>query len=129
MNRGFLISGAFFGLLAVVLGAFAAHGLKEAISESAIATFETGVKFQVYHAILLLIIGVINLQKKIVSSWLLYLIIVGIVLFSGSIYFLATNNLWTFDFTRIALITPFGGSLLILSWAILLLNFIKLKKK
>lgn len=129
MSREFLISGAFFGLLAVVLGAFAAHGLKEVISESAITSFETGVKFQMYHAILLLIIGAINLQKKIVASWLLYLIILGVVLFSGSIYFLATNNLWAFDFTKIALITPLGGSLLILSWVILLLNFIKLKKK
>lgn len=129
MNSRFLIAGAVFGLLAVILGAFAAHGLKEVISEEAIASFETGVKFQMYHAILLLILGGLNQMEQLVYPWLFYLISLGVILFSGSIYLLSTNSLWSFDFTTIALITPLGGTFLILSWGILLLNFIKLKKK
>ena len=129
MNRRFLITGAFLGLTGIVLGAFAAHGLKEAISESALESFETGVRFQMYHAFLMLILGFSTLRFSKNPNWIFYLICTGILFFSGSIYLLATNDMWAFDFTRIALITPLGGSLLIITWIILLLNFIKLKKK
>lgn len=129
MKRRFLIAGAFFGLVAVILGAFAAHGLKDAISETSLNSFETGVRFQMYHSFLLLIIGGLKSYNSRVVNWIFYLICTGIILFSGSIYFLATNSLSSFDFTRIALITPVGGSLLIGAWVVLLLNFIKLKKK
>lgn len=129
MKRKFLVAGAFFGLLAVVLGAFAAHGLKEVISETSLDSFETGVRFQMYHAFLLLIIGGFKSFNSRSINWIFYLLCVGIILFSGSIYLLATNDLFSFDFTSIALITPLGGSLLIVTWFILLLNFIKLKTK
>ncbi len=129
MSRRFLIAGAFFGLLAVILGAFASHGLKDAISVNSLDSFETGVRFQMYHAFLLLILGVYTKLESIRANWIFYLLCFGILLFSGSIYLLSTNQFTSFDFTRIALITPLGGSLLILAWLILLLNFITLKKK
>lgn len=129
MNRKFLIAGAFFGLLAVILGAFAAHGLKNLISTESINSFETGVRFQMYHAFLFLILGVNRINSQKASKWIFYLLMAGVILFSGSIYLLATNDLTSFDFTSIALLTPLGGTLLIVVWGILLLNFIKLKKK
>ncbi|MCG9971614.1 DUF423 domain-containing protein [Christiangramia crocea] len=129
MNRRFLIAGALFGLLAVILGAFAAHGLKDIISENSLDSFETGVRFQMYHAFLLLIIGGFGRVWNIKFNWIFYLLCTGTFLFSGSIYLLATNALTSFDFTRIALLTPVGGTLLIIAWFILLLNFITLKKK
>lgn len=129
MSRRFLIAGAFFGLLAVILGAFASHGLKDAISVNSLNSFETGVRFQIYHAFLLLILGVYTKLESIRANWIFYLLCFGILLFSGSIYLLSTNQFTSFDFTRIALVTPLGGSLLILAWLILLLNFITLKKK
>ncbi len=129
MNRKFLIAGAFFGLLAVILGAFAAHGLKDLVSEESINSFETGVRFQIYHALLLLILGGVKINSKKVLNWVFYFLMAGVILFSGSIYFLATNDLTTFDFTTIALLTPLGGTLLIVAWFILLLTFIKLKNK
>lgn len=129
MDRRFLIAGAFFGLLAVVLGAFAAHGLKGLISENSLNSFETGVRFQMYHAFLLLIIGSFKNYIFRAINWIFYLLCLGIILFSGSIYLLSTNGLSFFDFTSIALVTPLGGSLLIIAWFILLLNFLKLKKK
>ncbi len=128
MSRKFLITGAVFGLLAVILGAFAAHGLKNLVSEEAVGSFETGVRFQMYHAFLLLILGVVNLND-LKFRWTYILILVGTIFFSGSIYLLATNELTSFDFTKIALVTPLGGTLLITSWAILVFKFSKLKRK
>ncbi|MCH4822028.1 DUF423 domain-containing protein [Gramella lutea] len=129
MNRRFLITGAIFGILAVILGAFAAHGLKENLSPESLSSFETGVRFQMYHAFLMLILGGLDFPGRIRTNWLFYLLLLGVILFSGSIYFLATKELSGIDFSSIALVTPLGGSLLIISWTILLLNFIKLKKK
>lgn len=129
MNRRFLIAGAVFGILAVILGAFAAHGLKESISGVSLASFETGVRFQMYHAFLLLIIGGLKLDFSRGLNWIFYLICTGIIFFSGSIYLLTTSEISNINFKSIALVTPLGGSLLIAAWCILLLNFIKLKKK
>ena len=129
MNRRFLIAGAIFGLTAVVLGAFAAHGLKEAISTESLNSFETGVRFQMYHTFLLLILGGYNFLSPKKSNWIFYLLCLGVLLFSGSIYLLSTGPLFNVDFKSIALVTPLGGSLLIIGWILLLLNFIKLKKK
>ncbi|MCX7551009.1 DUF423 domain-containing protein [Xanthomarina sp. F2636L] len=127
MNKKILISATILGALSVVLGAFAAHGLKELISETAQKTFETGVRYQMYHAILLLFVGssayVSMRSKKVVF----YLVLVGLLFFSGSIYGLATNELTSFNFKNIGFITPVGGLLLIISWIILLINFLKIK--
>lgn len=126
MDKYLRITGALFGLLAVLFGAFGAHGLEKLVDAQAITTFETGVRYQMYHALLLLVIPTFSMSlrsKKII----LVLLTVGIILFSGSIYGLATNDLSQFDFKKIALITPVGGSLLILSWVLLLRGFVKLR--
>lgn len=127
MNKTILISAAFLGLLSVVFGAFGAHGLKDIISNESIQTFETGVRYQMYHAILLLFIGsssYVSVKNKKVCY---YLILTGVLFFSGSVYGLATNTLTNFDFKTIAFITPLGGFLLILSWLVLCVGFLKLK--
>jgi uncharacterized membrane protein YgdD (TMEM256/DUF423 family) len=127
MDRRFLITGAVFGLLAVILGAFAAHGLKNSLSATAISSFETGVRFQMYHAFLLLILGKTGLENR--ANLIYWLLVVGTILFSVSIYLLTTFPLVGLDFTPFALLTPLGGSLLIIAWFILVLNFTKLKMK
>jgi len=129
MGRRFYIAGFLFGVIGVILGAFATHGLKPLMSPESLATFETGTKYQIYHALLLLILGNIHQLKQKTANWVFYLTSIGVVLFSGSIYLLATNSLTSFDLRIIALLTPLGGSLLILSWLILLWSFITLKKK
>ncbi|GAA4313268.1 hypothetical protein GCM10023115_30240 [Pontixanthobacter gangjinensis] len=129
MNSRFLITGAIFGLAAVILGAFAAHGLKSSISAESLNSFETGVRFQMYHAFLLLIIGGVNSSALKRINWIFYLLCSGVIFFSGSIYLLSTGELTGIDFKSFALVTPLGGSLLILGWLLLLLDFIKLKKK
>ncbi len=128
MNKSILITASILGILSIVLGAFAAHGLKSLISAEMIDTFETGVKYQMYHAILLLFVGSTTLVTQKAKKTIFYLVLVGVLFFSGSIYGLATNVLSSFDFKSIGFITPVGGLLLILSWVVLLINFLKLKK-
>lgn len=129
MERKFFITGSVFGLLAVLFGAFGAHGLKELVPAESVASFETGVRYQMYHAFLLLILGSLSRLSLKYQKSVFYLILLGVILFSGSIYLLALNSLTNFDFRVIALLTPIGGSLLITGWAIILLSFLKLKNK
>ena len=128
MNKRILILASFLGLTSVIIGAFGAHGLKEVLDAEQLQTFEVGVRYQMYHALFLLFIGLIDKISEKTKSTIFYLVFVGVIFFSGSIYGLATNNLTGFDFSKIALITPIGGALLIASWAILLINFLKYKE-
>ncbi|MFI1772975.1 DUF423 domain-containing protein [Thalassobellus citreus] len=129
MNKTILITAATLGLMSIVLGAFGAHALKELIPIEAQKTFETGVRYQMYHALLLLFIGnvsnVLVKDKKI----LFYFVLLGVILFSGSIYCLATNSLSSFDFKTIGFITPIGGLFLIMAWGLLFVNFLRIKPK
>lgn len=125
MNKSILITATILGVLSVILGAFAAHGLKKLITPEAITSFETGVKYQMYHALFLLFVGTSSYVSSGYKTAIFYLVLSGIIFFSGSIYLLATNVLTTFDFKKIAFITPIGGLLLIVSWVVLLINFIK----
>lgn len=127
MNKKIFITAAIFGLLSVVLGAFGAHGLKSLISLDSLQSFETGVRYQMYHALLLLFTGMTSYVSLKNKNIIFYLILIGILLFSGSIYGLATNELTGFDFKTIAFVTPMGGLLLILSWIVLLISFTKHK--
>ncbi|AEH01124.1 protein of unknown function DUF423 [Lacinutrix sp. 5H-3-7-4] len=123
-----LILGAVYGLLAVIIGAFAAHGLKPKISAEAIQSFETGVRYQMYHALLLLFVGNLEIISAKSKKIIFYLVLIGVIFFSGSIFLLATNTLTAFNFKVIGFITPIGGLLLIISWVVMLINFLKIGK-
>jgi uncharacterized membrane protein YgdD (TMEM256/DUF423 family) len=127
MDRKILITGAFLGLVAIVLGAFGAHGLKKLIEPEAVAAFETGVKYQMYHGLFLLFVGGTNYASQKTKKYIFMLVVTGVLFFSGSIYFLACNALFSFDFKTIGFVTPIGGFLLIMAWALLLLNLMKRK--
>ncbi|GHA44753.1 membrane protein [Salinimicrobium marinum] len=129
MKKEVLITGVIFGLIAIILGAFAAHGLKPHLTPDQRITFETGVKYQMYSGLFLLFLGIVNGISERVKKICFYLTLFGVILFSGSIFLLATNSLTSFDFTVIALITPLGGTLMIAAWIVLLVSFFKLKKK
>ncbi len=116
MNKTIYLTGIFFGATAVLLGAFGAHGLEKLVDADAIQTFETGVTYQMYHALFLLILGNINRIPESQKKPVFYCVAIGVLLFSFSIYFLATNSLTGFDFKKIAFITPLGGGLIILGW-------------
>jgi len=127
MNRKIILTGLLFGIIAIVLGAFGAHALKKVLPVNALATFETGVKYQMYHALFLLFLGLNNFVSLKTKKILLILTIIGTLFFSGSIYLLATDTLTSFDFKIIGFITPIGGSLLILAWTGLFLSILKNK--
>ncbi len=119
MNKTIFSTGLFFGVLAIVLGAFGAHGLEPLIGAESIQTFETGVRYQMYHALLLLVLANTDFLTEHGKRPVFVLVVIGVVLFSFSIYFLATNSLTAFDFKRIALLTPLGGTLLIVGWIVM----------
>lgn len=126
MNKTILVTGAILGVVSIILGAFGAHALKELIPISAQQTFETGVRYQMYHALLLLFVGSSALIKPKTKKIMFYLIVIGLLFFSGSIYGLATNELSGFNFKSIGFITPIGGLLLIVAWIFMVVGFLKM---
>lgn len=129
MKKTVLITAAVLGLIAIILGAFGAHVLKELISIESQRTFETGVRYQMYHAIFLLFVGSSSLINPRMKKTIYFLVVFGVLFFSGSIYGLATNNLTSFDFKTIGFITPIGGLLFITAWVCLIISFLKIDKK
>ncbi|MGB5417892.1 DUF423 domain-containing protein [Algibacter sp.] len=129
MNKTILITASLLGMLSIILGAFGAHALKELIPFESQQTFETGVRYQMYHAILLLFVGSTSLIRQKTKKIIYYLVLVGILFFSGSIYGLATNDLTTFNFKSIGFITPVGGLSLILAWSFMFISFLKISSK
>jgi uncharacterized membrane protein YgdD (TMEM256/DUF423 family) len=127
MYKKIISTGAIFGMIAIILGAFGAHALKKVLSIESLSTFETGVKYQMYHALFLVLIGTLNELSLKAKKTIYNLVVFGVLFFSGSIYLLATNSLTSFDFKVIGFITPIGGLLLILAWCVLFFNFIKKK--
>ncbi|MEE9362575.1 MAG: DUF423 domain-containing protein [Cellulophaga sp.] len=119
MNKTIFATGILFGTLAILLGAFGAHGLKQLVDANAVQTFETGVTYQMYHALFLLLLGSVKQIPTKSKRVVFCLIVLGVVFFSFSIYGLATNTLTSFDFKSIAFITPIGGVLLMSGWILL----------
>lgn len=117
--------GALYGFLAVVFGAFGAHALKKSFTEDQLKSFETGVKYQMYHAIVLLVLGFnLNLTTPL-EKYMVYCFILGTFLFSFSIYGLTLSASKGKKLSFLGPITPLGGVLLAAGWSLLLWSFIK----
>src|SRR5688572_27700295 len=125
MHKAFLVAGAILGGLGVALGAFGAHGLQNVTSdEKIIHGFQTGVEYQVYHALALLATGILyeRMPDRFIK-WAGNCFIGGVILFSGLLYLLTLLKIQESSLTRIAgPITPLGGVLFILGWLFLLLG-------
>jgi len=126
MDRKVISTAAILGMIAIILGAFGAHALKKVLTLDELSTFETGVKYQMYHALFLLFVGLAPLTEK-AKKGITALILAGVVLFSGSIYILATKNISGIDIKAFGIVTPIGGLLLIIGWFWLFLTFIRKK--
>lgn len=122
MERKITLTAAILGMLSIIFGAFGAHALKKVLDIEQLSTFETGVKYQMYHALFLLFVGISKISEK-AKNTIFYLVIFGVLFFSGSIYLLATRTITNIDFSVIGIVTPIGGLLLILAWLILFINF------
>ena len=127
MEKKIISTAAILGIIAIVLGAFGAHALKKVLNLNELSTFETGVKYQMYHALFLLFIGTTTLVSENAKKTICYLVVIGIILFSGSLYLFAINSLISINFKAIGFVTPIGGLLLILAWLVLLFNILKKK--
>ncbi len=120
MRKNFLRLAALLAMFAVILGAFGAHALRESLSPESLAVFNTGVRYQFYHALALFGLGILMFYRKtqtmIYAGWCF---VGGIVLFSGSLYLLSTREILGFDAPWLGPITPLGGLLFIIGWAML----------
>jgi uncharacterized membrane protein YgdD (TMEM256/DUF423 family) len=126
MSVNALLFGSFFGFLAIILGAFGAHLLKKKLSQDQLQSFETGVKYQMYHAIVLLLLG-FNLNDTLsIDNYIVNAFIVGIVLFSFSIYGLVLSTYKERKLKFLGPITPLGGLFLAAGWLLLFYKFIRL---
>mgnify|MGYP000688734389 CR=1 FL=1 len=116
-----IIIGSALAALAVAIGAFGAHGLKSRVSADDLVIFETGVRYQMYHSLALILLGLIgvNFQSNIVQLPAI-LFLAGIIIFSGTLYLIPLTGLRWFG-----AITPIGGTALILGWIVLIFNLIR----
>lgn len=126
MHKRFLKIAALTGALSVMLGAFAAHGLKNLLSAGNLQVFETAVRYQFYHVFALLAVGI--LYKEFpgkLMAWAGNLFVAGMILFSGSLYLLCYVKHAAIPLNWLGAITPFGGAAFIAGWVMLFLAIIK----
>ncbi|MFJ7977805.1 DUF423 domain-containing protein [Peribacillus sp. NPDC096379] len=117
----FIILGAINAFVAVALGAFGAHGLEGKISDKYLATWQTGVQYQMFHAIGLLIIGILfGKISSPIMNWSGWLMFAGIILFSGSLYVLSVSGIKV-----LGAITPLGGVAFLVAWVLLVVATVK----
>lgn len=125
MERKIILTAAFLGVLAIILGAFGAHALKAVLSPEQLTSFETGVRYQMYHAFFLFFVAS-RKELSLKALKVIYnLVLAGVLFFSGSIYLLTTKNVTSVDFKIIGFVTPIGGLLLIFAWIVLFVTIFK----
>jgi uncharacterized membrane protein YgdD (TMEM256/DUF423 family) len=129
MNRQITITAALLGMLAVILGAFGAHGLKAIVSPSHLDTWHTAVQYHFYHVFALLFLAVSNLPKSKAASVAYYCFLLGILCFSGSLYLLTLMDLNGMAWVRgLGPVTPLGGLFFIIGWVALAVAAYKAKQ-
>jgi len=127
-SRFHIICGLSFACLGVVIGAFAAHGLKPLLSLKEISNFEIGVKYQFYHAFALIVLGLLGAhfpRQERLFKLAGFCFFIGIFLFSGSLYLLSTQSIFNITIPLLGPITPLGGLLLIFGWILTALGVFK----
>ncbi len=128
MNKRIILTAAFFGVIAVILGAFGAHGLKKIVNSDALSVWAKGVEYQFYHVFALLFLSTFARFRSKLIDWSYYCFTAGILFFSGSLYLLATREVLNISFVNyIGPITPIGGMFFIAGW--ILLFFAALRHK
>lgn len=127
MDKKIIKTAAILGFIAIAFGAFGAHSLKKMVGVLELNTFETGVRYQMYHALFLLFVGTTNLISESAKKVIYLATLSGTLLFSGSLYLLALNNFLPFNFKPFGFVTPIGGLLFLTAWFWLFVNFHKKK--
>lgn len=121
MNKNLSIA-SFLGIAAVILGAFATHSLKEQLTVEAMNSLNTGIRYQIYHVLVLLFVNMYSGFSETFKNKLSYVFFAGILFFSGSIYFIYLGGI---SAKSIWFVTPLGGLMLIIGWFMMFLHFTK----
>ena len=122
MKEFVFIAGGIYGTLAVIFGAFGAHGLKKFLDIDQLKSFETGVKYQMYHALLLIMTGMIFPFINFSQNLMAWFLIIGVFLFSFSIYGLVLSSAKGRKMAFLGPVTPLGGLLLVMGWILFCVN-------
>ena len=127
LNTKISVAAAISMAIAIVLGAFGAHGLEKLVDTDSLNTFEVGVRYHIYHSLAMLVVGMsqrvrYRLKKRTFILWF-----VGVLLFSGSLYLLAVDDALGADLSFLGPVTPIGGTILILGWIFLAIGLWKNK--
>jgi len=117
-----LIITSLLGILAIILGAFGAHALKDTLSTESLLSFETAVRYQMYHVIVLLFVNGFDFLTEKQKNRISYFLFAGILFFSGSIYLIQLANV---SAKSIWFITPLGGLFFIIGWSFMVVDFVK----
>lgn len=128
MNRNNVFTGGVLILISIVLGAFGAHALKEILTPEQLASFEVGVRYQMFHGLAILVLG-FNAEKLSFSlKGIVTMMLIGVIFFSGSIYLLSLKDIIGEGIKMVGPVTPIGGSLFIISWIWFLVKLMGTKK-
>lgn len=127
MKQFTLIVAGLYGLTSVILGAFGSHLFKQYLAPEKLVSFEVAVRYQMYHAIVLLIISFYFTFNSSLEKWTAICIMIGTFLFAFSIYFLSFAEYWKLDLKFLGPITPLGGVFLMAGWVLLITYFVKNK--
>lgn len=128
MDKMYTILGAIFICLGIILGAFGSHGLKDIFTIDELNSFEVGVRYQMFHGVIMLILG-LNAKEISLNSYYLLGFTLGTIQFSFSIYALCADRTMGIDLSFLGPITPIGGGILILTWIYLIIQIAKTKNK
>lgn len=128
LKRVVLAGGAIYGFLSVLLGAFGAHAFKALLSPEHLQSFQVGVRYQMIHALLLLILGFYFRFESWLERGVAISVLTGTFLFSFSIYFLSFANYWNVNLKMLGPVTPLGGLFLLAGWLLLIVTFVKYYK-
>lgn len=128
MSKKIILTGILLVLFGIIFGAFGAHALKNVVEDQKLLdAFETGVRYQMYHGLAFLMLGLSKLGNRIERAPF-FLMLLGVILFSGSIYLLVLNPLIDYALPEmIGIITPIGGTCLIISWILVFVKILKEK--
>lgn len=125
MKRKIISTALVLGVTSIILGAFGAHALKKHLTPEALNSFEVGVRYQMYHALFLLFLALVENVSDTFKKVAFFSTVAGVICFSGSIYLLSTKVITQVDIGSFALVTPLGGLLLMFGWICLLVGFMK----
>lgn len=125
MNKKIVIAGIILIIIAIVLGAFGGHALKEMLSETKLKSFHTGLRYQIYHGLAFLILGLSSDRFLFSLKSATSLLLVGVIMFSVSIYLLSIQELLAVELKFLGPVTPLGGSLMIVGWIVFLFKVVK----